>query len=205
MEKLHNRDHVMVDLETLSVQDNPVVLSISAVKFDIGVINKFNDFEKPDCDNHTNHLKSFHAALEIDDQIKNGLSINSDTIKFHLEHNRTFLEQCIGIDEDKIKILSVQHALEFFSNFITSISNNNKHYQQPIVWANGAVADHKWLASLYNAYGLKYPVYYNNQFCYRTILSLCPEFKNYSNNHDSFDDCVNQIIALQNAYKRLGF
>ena len=37
----------MLDMETLSLDDQTVVLSISAVKFKIDIINNLDDFKNP--------------------------------------------------------------------------------------------------------------------------------------------------------------
>ena len=46
MERLKFSNNVMLDMETLSVADNPAVLSISAVAFKIDTLNNLDDFKK---------------------------------------------------------------------------------------------------------------------------------------------------------------
>lgn len=201
MEKLKNRDHVMLDMETLSLDDQTVVLSISAVKFKIDIINNLDDFKKPLNGQIFNNTDSIHISLKIDDQLKKGLVLTEETIKFHLQHNEKFFKDCIGCGENTIAKVDTNIALSSFAEFLTKISIENQHYVQPIVWANGAISDHKWLANLYRAYNMSYPVDFRNQLCFKTICQFYPNHRNFTNNHDSFDDCVNQIISLQNIYQ----
>lgn len=204
MENLKNRDHVMLDMEMLSLDDQAVVLSISAVKFKIDTINNLNDFQKPLNGNTFNETESMHVALSINEQLEKGLVLTEETIVFHLQHNETFFKNCLGMNtggDSIITKVSPSQALDCFEQFITKITVENQHYVQPIVWANGAISDHKWLSNFYRTYGRSYPVDFRNQLCLRTICNFYPNHRTFMNNHDSFDDCVNQIITLQNIYQ----
>lgn len=201
MERLKFSNNVMLDMETLSVADNPAVLSISAVAFKIDTLNNLDDFKKPYQGKIRNET-SFHCALEINDQIKRGLDFDSSTLVFHLEHNEKFFKECLGMEADGIPIIAPDYALREFATFLHDLSSRHSHYEQPVVWANGAVSDHKWLASLYNAYDLRMPIGFRDQLCFRTIREMYPSYLSaYNNSHDSFDDCVNQIMAFQRIYK----
>jgi len=201
MERFKFSNHVMLDMETLSVADNPVVLSISAVAFKIDTINNLTDFTKPE-QGHIRNETSFHCALEINDQIKRGLDFDSSTLVFHLEQNEKFFKECLGMEADGISIINPDYALGEFGNFLHDLSAKHAHYEQPIVWANGAVSDHKWLASLYKTYNLRMPIGFRDQLCFRTIREAYPQtISSYNNSHDSFYDCVNQIMALQRIYQ----
>lgn len=191
----------MLDMETLSVADNPVVLSISAVAFKIDTLNNLDDFTKPRQGSIRNET-SFHCALEINDQVKRGLDFDSSTLVFHLEHNEKFFKECLGMEADGISIINPEYAIKEFGNYLHELSCKHPHYEPPIVWANGAVSDHKWLASLYKAYGLRMPIGFREQLCFRTIRDAYPHtLSSYNNSHDSFYDCVNQIMALQRIYQ----
>lgn len=191
----------MLDMETLSVADNPVVLSISAVAFKIDTINNLADFQRPAKGTIRND-SSFHCALEINDQVKRGLDFDSSTLKFHLEHNEKFFKECLGMEADGIPIIHPDYALREYAAFLHDLAAKHSHYEHPVVWANGAVSDHKWLASLFKAYNLKMPTSYRDQLCFRTIRECYPAgLSNFNNSHDSFDDCVNQIMAMQRIYK----
>ena len=196
MKKLKTKKHIMLDLETLSLKDNPVVLSMSAVCFDIDANSKREDFTRPSSGIFND--KVFNVALEIDSQIKKGLSLDSETLKFHLLHNEAFFKECIGVSKG-IPIIDTSHTLNRFHYWYTKKISRDQ--DTPIVWANGAIADFTWLRSLYTTYGMEFPISYKNQLCLRTITSSYESKRERFNNHDSFDDCVDQILTIQELYK----
>ena len=111
MKNLSRYQHVMLDMETLSIADNPVVLSISAIAFDIAKINNLDDFKRP-ANGQIRDDISFHCALEMDDQIKRGLDYNNSTLLWHLNHNEKFFRECLGQKGSTIPILVPVAALE---------------------------------------------------------------------------------------------
>ena len=194
----------MLDMETLSIADNPVILSISAIAFDIDTANNLNDFKKPligqirDDDDI-----SFHCALDINDQIKKGLDFDSGTLLWHLERNNKFFMECINPKDASIAKITPESALESFNSYIHDVSANDRFYRKPIVWACGAVNDHRWLDNLFLAYKKTNSLEFRQKMCYRTIREAYDTVGGLQlpNNHDSFDDCVNQILTLQSIYK----
>lgn len=200
MKNLSRYQHVMLDMETLSVADNPVVLSISAIAFDIAKINNLDDFKRP-ANGQIRDDISFHCALEMDDQIKRGLDYSNSTLLWHLNHNEKFFRECLGQKGSTIPILVPVAALEGYNEYIRALTAKDKHYRQPLVWACGAINDHRWLDSLYSAYQIKNVTGFRSKVCYRTIRDAFPGFgRDRVNNHDSFSDCVNQLITLQEIY-----
>ena len=78
---------VMIDIEGLGQDSNPVVLSIGAVRFDPMAVGKvwpkgLSVLRAPDADFHD--ADWFHVNITIDSAIKAGLSVSGDTIAWWL-------------------------------------------------------------------------------------------------------------------------
>lgn len=201
MKNFSNYRHIMLDMETLSVEDNPVVISISAVAFDVDIMNSVDDFKRPK-DGQIRDDISFHCALEINDQIKKGLDFDSATLLWHLTYNKDFFMKCIGEKDSPIRIIKPEVALEEFNNYLRTVMSKERYYRQPMVWACGAINDHRWLDSLFSAYHIKNITDFRHKMCYRTIREGFQDIRSERvNNHDSFDDCVNQILTFQEIFK----
>ena len=141
MKNFANYRHIMLDMETLSIADNPVIFSISAIAFDIDLTNNLDDFKKP----HHGEIRdetSFHCALDINDQIKKGLDFDSSTLLWQLKSNNKFFMECITPEDTSIYKISPDYALDEFNNFIHSVTALDKYYRKPIVWACGAITEY---------------------------------------------------------------
>ena len=191
MHHLSNYRHVMVDMETLDVSNSPVCFSLSAVTFYIEKKMSRNELLRVD--------NTFHTAIDIDSQIKNGLTVRNGALLFNIKNNNDFLEKCLS--GCGISLLSPYDALVNFQKYIKEINNTNVKNTKTLVWANGAISDHVWLDSLYSKYELENPIPYSDRMCFRTMRESFPDaFTLYSNDHDSLKDAANQAISMMNAY-----
>lgn len=181
----------MVDMETLDVGNLPVCFSLSAVTFYIEKKMSRNELLRVD--------NTFHTAIDIDSQIKNGLTVRNGALLFNIKNNNDFLEKCLS--GCGISLLSPYDALVNFQKYIKEINNTNVKNTKTLVWANGAISDHVWLDSLYSKYELENPIPYSDRMCFRTMRESFPDaFTLYSNDHDSLKDAANQAISMMNAY-----
>lgn len=181
----------MIDIETLDIGNSPVCFSLSAVAFyieDKAVKSKLLQTDNV-----------FHTAIDIDSQIENGLTVKNGALLFNLKNNNNFLNKCLsGVG---ITLLSPYEVLVNFQKYLKEIDDTNVKDTKTLVWANGAIADHVWLDSLYSKYKLENPIKHSDRMCFRTLKKTFPHaFTNYSNDHDSLHDAANQAISMMNAY-----
>lgn len=171
-------DHLMVDLETLGVNANSIVLTIAAVPFDI----KTGETGKP-----------FEVFPIVETQNR---KYNWSTIKWWFSQDEVVRTQQAEAKRD----FDLDICLDQLSVFCKD--NLEKNFR---VWGNGF--DIPLLNQAYDDYGLKTPWSYKNIFDMRTIVWLskvsvkkheCP-----GTQHDAVDDCIWQINVLKDAYNIL--
>jgi hypothetical protein len=162
---------VMVDLETMSTQTNPAILTVAAIHFD-----------------KDNILGDFTANVDLQSCIDVGLTIDAATIIWWM-HQRAKARKGMFIDPSPIKTV-----LQAFTEWLPGTK-----ITPPSIWGNGAVSDCVWLKEAYRACGLEKPWSYKNEMCYRTVTSLYPdiEIARVGVAHNALDDCYNQIRLLQ--------
>lgn len=163
---------VMVDLETLSTENNAVILSIGAVRFWLNV--KQEEFSNE---------QMFYMTININSCINKGLNVDGNTVNW-------WMNQSIEAKQDTFSEgASLDKALYFFSQFVP----NNAY-----IFGNGATFDNIILRSAYKACSIKYPVSYKYDVCYRTLsrLSDVPFPRFDGTKHNALDDAKNQTIHL---------
>lgn len=169
----------MVDLETLGIERESVILSIGAIQFDLqtGSIGKI-----------------FKINIDLDSSLDAGLKISSGTIKWWLTQKPEILNKCF-IDAKKI-----EHALHDFFVFTLECNISN-------IWGNSAAFDLGLLKDAYNKLGKTNPWNYRDERCYRTIYSLfkTEEIQKPLNAHDPIVDCKHQIEQLNKIWSKIKF
>ena len=170
--------NIMLDIETLSNTVNSAVIQVSLVKF---------DWDK-DCQNP----EKLQLNLHVDEQIKKGLDINSDTLAWWLDTNPELLKTILKHNG------SVEFALTEIQNFITL---------DDCIWCH-ATFDVPILANLFNKFNKRLPWKYIRVRDIRTLIDLAEldlsqyDWKN-EKTHDSLDDCMFQIKYCKDAMKKL--
>lgn len=148
-------NHVMIDLETLGTQPGSVILSIGAVLF---------DQKKPISTCLGEELYVVVNRKSCEDA---GLTISQDTLdwwkKQSPEARKVLSEAESGGD-------ALKTALVALAKFIPAGAK---------IWSNGANFDQPLLDVAYNKVGVNLPWKYWNSRCYRTVLSLCKEEKQF--------------------------
>jgi hypothetical protein len=71
------------------------------------------------------------------------------------------------------------------------------------IWANGVAFDMPILEDAYREHNKTYPWKFWNILDSRTVIKLNPT-KKLGNSHHALEDCINQIVILQDSIKRLG-
>lgn len=175
--------NVMLDCESFGLKLNSAILTIGAVEFDpyskrIGV--------------------AAHLAIDLDDSLRHGLSVDSGAIQWWLTQSRSAQEALAKKLGDSLKLAEALHRLTDFLRMCAP----KEHIK---VWSCGMM-DFAWLESAYSAIGQ--PVPWNYRIGdYRTIrdeFSTPYDAPSEMKNHGALGDAIWQAQHLQNIYARLG-
>ena len=169
---------LMVDIETLGVSNNSVILSLAAVEF-----NKSTGETG----------KKFYKKISIESCLEAGLVIDADTLQWWMEKpNKVRAELFKGS-------IHLQRVLELFNSFMAG-----KNYK---VWANSPAFDLVLLKSAYKSCKMKEPWHFRDEMDVRTLDNLLPKVrKNTSfkgDKHNALDDCYHQIKYLSSIFREL--
>ncbi len=169
----------MIDLETLGNTPGCVVLSISIVCIEDVTLNNT-------------------WYLNVGSQLGKGLHIDQETHDWWMNQNsnvrrRTFAGNQIG------NALVIKDILAYI---VTHFSTD---YQ---IWSDSPRLDYGCLDALLRAYGIKYPFFYRNERCLRTLMRIADElgvsYTPLAKTHDSYEDCVSQITTFKEIQTKLG-
>lgn len=171
--------HVMIDVESLGLTPGSLLRSVCAVAFDIetGIIGR-------------------HSVWKISmlDSINSGFFIEPSSLKWWMmrsdEARRSFVEG---------KEYTIQQFISSFNHFFDSLNADDIH-----VWALQVDFDIAMLRTYYsynarrkNKEDWELPFYRKNINEVYTCLKYLKNTNNliprYGNEHDPYDDCINQI------------
>ena len=168
--------HCMIDLETLSVAPNAVILTLGAVHFD-----PYND-EIDD---------TLYMRLDLDDQDRLDRDIDDNTIAWWGKQDPTVMEEAFSNDNR----LSVVDAIDRFHKFAWGCN---------AFWSHGATFDLVIIENLYRQ--LKKPVPWNYWQLRdtRTLFDIgfTPDMPK-DDKHDALADAIRQAIGVQTVFKKL--
>ena len=176
---------IMLDLETLSLDNNAVVVSISAVEFDLttGEIGK-----------------TFEKFLDITEQVVAGGHISESTCKWWSEQSAQAKSKLVAK-----KPISVVNALKAFNTFLLDCCSSPKDAR---LWGNGISADNVWIRNLYQRHMVDFPLPYWCDKDVRTLTGLVDyaelqtiQFTGVK--HNGLDDCKHQIKTICKSYNLL--
>jgi hypothetical protein len=172
------RNHVMIDLETMSTRANAAIVSLGACKFtfETGITDEF----LVNID-----LKSCHDV---------GLHISKDTVEWWKKQPKE------AMNAWKIDPQPIQLALTELNNFI---GNDSKQF----CWCQGASFDFPILHSAYTACNIQWGTKYWNEMCSRTVFNLLgirndKIRKNQTGNHTALADALSQTQTLIDAFMK---
>ena len=145
------KQHVMVDLETLSTKPSACILSIGAAKF------------RHDARDPNQQFDCFHVGVSAASCQRVGLHIEAGTVMWWLTPgNAAAREALLGLEQHDLR-----DALEGFSAWFGEESLP--------VWGNGASFDNVILRTAYQACGIEPPwAFWDARDC-RTIYKLAPD------------------------------
>lgn len=168
-------NNVMIDLETMGINNNAAIIAIGAVAF---------DFEG-------NLGDEFYQIVNLDSSVKVGGVMDPSTVLWWMKQNdlarREFERQ--GETESG--------ALKDFRSFLAQ-------FEDVKIWGNGAAFDNVILANAFRRNGFVVPWEHWNDRCYRTIKSLHPEIKMEREgvHHNALADAISQAKYLQRIIKK---
>lgn len=168
--------HLMVDLETLAVSPQSVILTLGAVHFD--------PYE-------SGYTDSIYFRLNLDDQDNLGREIDPNTLDWWAKQDNKIMEEAFSSDNR----ISVAEAIDKFHKFAWGCS---------AFWSHGSAFDLVILEDLYKQLGKSTPWNFWQLRDTRTIfdLGVDPEMPKNSK-HNALQDAIRQSVGVQNVYKKL--
>ena len=163
-------NQVMIDIETLGTDSNSLVVSISAVQFDLknGTVGD-----------------TFEIGIDLKEQMDKGAIIDADTVMWWLEQSQDAQKQLT-----KLTRVPVHTALFEFSTWLYKIGVKG-------LWGNGATFDNVIVRNLYARHSLKLEVPFWFDRDVRTIVAIknidTRDFPFVGTKHNGLDDCLHQI------------
>jgi len=181
--EIKHKKHVMVDLETLSVQPNGVILTLGAIKFDPWD----NDGLLAD----PRGLDCFYRRIDPESFTWPDAHIDENTVKWWASQDAGVREEAFAEDD--------RHPIrEVLTDFHKWLGNFE------CVWANGSVFDIPILEWSMRRCEKGIPWKYWNVRDTRTIYGLVRNLDAYkptdngTHKHHALWDCWVQIVTLQN-------
>ena len=165
--------HIMVDIETLSLQPNAVILSIAAVPFSLN--------------NYCTHHTFFYQ--EVSTRSQPSRHIDVETLQFHLE-----LMQHNGVTNllDPPDGSSLHAALISLGGFL-------KRFDHVTLWSRGNF-DFTILEHAFKSLLIPLPWKHWQLSDQRTVTKFAAVKKHNKTTHNAYNDCVDQIEDLMHAY-----
>lgn len=175
-----DREHVMIDLETLGTERDSVILSLGAVKFDRKKIYEDD---------------GLYLQLNWQEQLDCGGTVTEGTIRFWLGQPRAARDAVLN----KARLKHLDAALsELGAWFLKSV----RKPKNCCVWAKGPAFDLSLVGDLYRRLDRGEPPWpYWSERCVRTALMLNAAYKvprpEEMTEHHAFHDAVYQALQVQ--------
>ncbi len=167
----------MIDLETLGVNNNAMILSIGAAKFDANA--KTQDEAVTD---------SIYLRLDITTMPVSHFIMDPETVLWWLSDERQAAREALFQDEP----LPIATALAAFAQWYGP--------EALPTWGNGAAFDNVILRNAYRSMGEEYPWGFRDDRCFRTLMAGVPKevlsrVKAMGTAHQALHDAVWQARA----------
>jgi hypothetical protein len=212
-----NRVDIVIDLETFSLINIPVIIQFTGVVFDIktgAILEEFNYYINYDEQiSNTNKNKKLLDKYNIKyDKSKLGkynfFNISEDTLKFWSEQPQTILNNIL-YNKNKIDI---KEALKKLEELIKKYQTNNDVY----CWSNGLIFDINIICRLYEQFTgnlFNFPIFHSKLRDVRTIIDIASIKENITYkdflkkidgyNHDALSDSIYEAKLISLAYNTL--
>lgn len=177
-------NNVMVDIETLGTDSNSVILSISAIEFDLISGDTGREFE---------------IGLNIEEQVKLGGVVDTSTCIWWLSQDADAIKALT-----RLKKVAVAKVLFDFNNWLSECKVPKNDVK---LWGNGSGFDNVIIRNLYRRAGVEFYLPYWCDNDVRTLVTLGNiDTRNFAFNgikHNGIDDCKHQVKYCTAAYKAL--
>lgn len=180
----------MIDLETLSVRPDAVILIIGAIKFD-----RTAEWSTKIKQSNIDKQKTFYAKIDIGSCTDLGMRIEPETQKWWREQDKKVKDEAFG-GSDRIPL---KQALEMFSEWFKG---------SKFVWGHGSVFDIAILGDAYKRCGMDIPWKFWMVRDTRTVYDMGSVRLGMFHNdtkHNALFDCYTQVLGLQKSFKNLDF
>lgn len=187
-------NHVMIDLESLGTEPGSVILSISAIQFDIET-GKTG--------------KQFHENISLKDCLRRGLKIDPGTFFWWMKQSNKSRERLLENEKCTNTVEVVFHNLyHWFQNLPHKESRMLYPSRDIIVWGRGPRMDQGLLSYVYKLLGYdETPWHFRNERCVRTMEALRPDIKKNTEFkgvlHYGPDDAKHQTKYVSEIYNQL--
>jgi hypothetical protein len=168
-------NNVMIDLETMGVNNNAAIIAIGAVAF---------DFEG-------NLGNTFYKVINLESSVIHGGVIDAPTVLWWMKQNDLARRE-------------FEREGEFDSAVLVKFAGYLDDFEDVKVWGNGAAFDNVILANAYRRNMMSVPWNHWNDRCYRTMKSLHPDIKMEREGvyHNALADAISQAKHLQRIMKK---
>jgi exodeoxyribonuclease VIII len=176
---------IMLDIETLSTENNALMVSISAIEFCLETGEIGNTFE---------------CYIDVLEQAINGADISKDTLKWWSEQSKEAKDLLT-----KRKTGSIVKALNDFNSFAQSVNYDIKNIR---LWGNGSSFDNVILRNAYKRHNINLVLPFWCDTDMRTLVSfvdskVLKEIKFEGTKHHGLSDCAHQIKVCHRAWQLL--
>jgi len=169
--------HCMIDIETIGITHDAVILSVGMVRFD-----PFSS----DID------KSFYLKPDVDAQLAMGRVVDEDTLNWWAKQKPEITEEAFN-GKGRISLK------QFVKDFRKAIANCDK------IWAKGPTFDTIILENFFKSMHEPCPWSYSNIRDARTLYDFADHTAPNIDAHDPVSDCVIQILVVQQVYKKFSW
>lgn len=168
--------HLMVDLETMAVSPNAVVLTLGAVHF-----NPYGN----------GHSDKLYMRISIDDQDALNREVDPNTLDWWAKQDPAVMEEAFSPD-DRVPLAE---AVDRFHKFAWGCD---------AFWSHGSVFDIIILENIYRQLGKPVPWQFWQIRDTRTLFDLGwdPDMPK-GGLHDALQDAIRQAAGVQNIYSKL--
>lgn len=175
------RQEAMVDIETLSLEPNAMIVSLGAVLFSKEGVDDQNIFYET--------IDIVQAQKDHGDKFH----IDAGTVTWWTSQSAAS-RAVFSTRKEKIEIV-----LSRFANWLKSWNVNG-------IWGNGSDYDNVVLAQAYRTCGLTLPWKFGKNRCYRTLKNLCPSIplERIGEHHNALDDAKSQAAHAVQIMRKLG-
>ena len=174
--------HAMIDLETLGVEPDSVVVTLGAIKFD-----PFTETEP-----HT----PLYVRADIEEQTeKFGRNIDDNTLAWWSKQPQTIQDEAFGDEHERS---SVKHILKKLNKWCVGLD---------YIWCQGPTFDFVILQDLYKNAETPVPWNYWQIRDSRTLFKMMPQDPRRAIQeqlHNALADCYYQAKCVQQSYKHFG-